>query len=475
MGEPGTTAYAHLQDYMAVIRDPRRFDECLTVEPWQQPHLCLNGPRTGSRSGEAVHAWMLGQLQQIDGLHHVQQHAFAWPRFAPVHYALHVEDGQGGVFTPASYPWHFQGVTGPQGVRGELINLVDGSMLQRALAGSLEGKIAILGALRHIHASEENAERKLAALQRAGAVGAIYALPGPDNDIIAQNYDAALGMQALPTLIVGRQDREQLMAMQGQQATLIVDGQVQVSQSYNTYAFIPGRDNSRMIVIGTPMNAWFQAASERGPGVGALIYLARYFAEQARRVGPPPVTLAFVATGAHETMGFGLERALRCLDAQRVTAYVHLGTGLASRAYREENGVAVETGEPSRRRWIVVSENRALRSLATRAFQRLINAQGVGMVRAGVFNGSESRAPYAMNIPVVGMTGGGWFHHSPRDDETRLSVAYLDDVVVGFRNAIEALLEADPYALALGNLSADVLAALHELPGYGCPAAIEQP
>lgn len=475
MDEPGKTAYAHLQDYMAVVRDPQRFDECLTSDPGRQPHLCLSGARTGSRSGEAVHAWMLGQLQQIEGVQYVQQQSFDWPRFAPAHYALSVEDGQGGVFAPATYPWHFQGVTGAQGVRGRLVNLVDGSLLQRALAGSLDGKIAILGSLRHIHASEENAEQKLAALQRAGAVGAVYALPGPDNDIIAQNYDAALGMQALPTLIVGRQDREQLMAMEGQQATLIVDGSVQASRSYNTYAFIPGRDNSRMIVIGTPMNAWFQAASERGPGVGALIYLARYFAEQARRFGPPPVTLAFVATGAHETMGFGLERALRCLDAQRVTAYVHLGTGLASRGYHEDNGVAVDTGEPSMRRWIVVSENRYLKNLAIEAFERLMSNQGIGTVRAGIFNGSESQAPYAMHIPVVGMTGGGWFHHSPRDDETRLSVEYLDDAVLGFRNTIEALLEADTGALALGNLTADVIAALQKLPGYACPAPIDLP
>lgn len=475
LGEPGKTAYAHLQDYLAVIRDPQRFDECLTQFPLDQPHLCMIGPRTGSLSGAAVHAWMQQQLAGIEGLQRVSQQSFSWPRFVPSHYGLEVSDADGKTFAPASYPWHFQGVTGPQGVSGTLINLLDASWLQRTLAGSLEGKIAIVASLLHLYASEEKADEKLAALAQAGAAGVIYALPGPENDIVAQNYDASLGLGDLPVLVVGKQDRERLMALEGQPARMVLEGAVENSQSYNTYAFIPGQDRTRMIVVGTPLNAWFQAASERGPGVGALLYLARYFAEQAGLNGPPPVTLAFIATGAHETLGYGLERALRCLDPERVSAYVHLGTGLASRGYREDDGVVSATGQPSARRWIVVSENRALKNLALDAFSRAINEQGLETVRAGIFNGSESHVPYAMRIPVVGMTGGGWFHHSPRDDETRLSVDDLDAVVEGFRNTIEALLLASPQTLARGNLTADVLATLNSLPGYGCPAALELP
>ena len=180
LGEPGKTAYAHLQDYLAVIRDPQRFDECLTQYPLDQPHLCMIGPRSGSLSGAAVHAWMQRQLAGIEGLQRVSQHSFSWPRFVPSHYGLKVSGADGQTFAPATYPWHFQGVTGPQGVSGTLVNLVDGSWLQRSLAGSLEGKIAIVASLLHLYASEEKADEKLAALAQAGAAGVIYAMPGPE-------------------------------------------------------------------------------------------------------------------------------------------------------------------------------------------------------------------------------------------------------------------------------------------------------
>lgn len=81
LGEPGPTAYAHLQDYLAVVRDPKRFDECLTDQPMTYPHRCLVGARTGTRSGHAVHQWIYSQLQQIDGLESVTQQDFAWDRF----------------------------------------------------------------------------------------------------------------------------------------------------------------------------------------------------------------------------------------------------------------------------------------------------------------------------------------------------------------------------------------------------------
>ncbi|MEN8719935.1 MAG: hypothetical protein ABF296_06715 [Oceanococcaceae bacterium] len=473
---PGEAAFAHMQDYLAVVRDPARFDECLTPEPLSQPHLCMVGARSGSRSGAEVHQWMEQQLAQIDGLHNVTRQEFPWPRFAPRHYQLSVDDGQGGRFEPASYPWHFQGVTGPGGVTGELVNLGGGTRRERLLAGSLEGKIVILAAFEHLNASEEDAQSELDAIAASGAVGAIYALPGPENDIVAQNYNAAEGLRGLPTLIVGKFDRGRLLALEGQSATLTLEGTVEPSSSSNVFGFIPGRDRSRLVVVGTPMNAWFQAASERGAGVGTLLYLARYFADQATRNGPPPVTLAFVATGAHETLGFGLERALRCLGPERVSAYVHLGSGLASRGYAEDNRTVRATGLPSARRWIVVSENAMLENLADAAFARVMTGQGVSRVRGGIFNHGEAQIPYAMKIPLLAMTGGGLFHHSPRDDETRLSVTYLDPVAQGFRDAIGALMDLDSAALSRANLAANVLADLTgRLPGYGCPSSVAVP
>lgn len=470
---PGDAAYRHLEKYLSVVHNPSNFDECFTLRPDLEPHLCLHGPRTGSLSGRAVHDWMAAELRATVGLEGIQQQTFAWSRFRPEDYGLWVDSPDGSVFEPGVYPWHFQGTTGAVDAQGILVDVGEGTASEQAEAGALDGRIVLMKSTEHLSADEEDAQNELDMAAAAGAIGAIVGLPGPENHLVAQNYDPTQGERALPTVVVGKGDWSRLSEMAGMVARMRVQGSVDFAQSYNEFAFIPGQDRSQMIVIGTPLNAWFQAASERGAGIGAFLYLAKYFAEQAVRHGPPPVTLAFVATGAHETLGFGLERALRCLGPDRIAAYFHLGTGMGSRGYTEENGVLEQTGRAAEQRFLVVSGNPVLRDVIEPAFAEVRSEQGIRMVNAGGYNPGEAKVPHALKIPVVGMSGGGFFHHSSADDATRVGTEYLGPVIEAFRRAIEAVLHSDLELLSQANLLADLSAGT--APGYGCPAPVAIP
>lgn len=477
LGEPGPTAYAHMEDYLDVVLDPANFDECLTTDLDTEWYKCLPGPRTGSGLGHVVHRWAADQLRRIDGLVEIQEQPFGFPIFKPRNYELTVSEVDGSEYRPAVFPWYFQGVTPPEGVTGELVDLGTGSLLDRIAAGDLEGKVIIFTARQVLNAATVGAQQALDRAAEQGAVGAIVAIEGPSNELVAQNYNTFEGLRDLPTVVVGEFDGQRLVELEGQSAHLVVDAEVAPpgpeGYSSNSYAFLPGVSREDLLVIGTPVNGWFTVGSERGPGVGGLIYLARYLADRAAREGPLPYTVVFTFTGAHEVLGFGQERVLQCLGPERVATYVHLGAGLASRGYMERMGEPVPTGLAATQRTLVISENLPLETATLSAFAGVIATQALTVSPGGVFNPGETQAAYALQIPTLGISGAGLFHHSPADTIDKLSIDYLSPVIQGYRDLVDDLLATEPASLRDANGIANALAG--EPIGFQCPGAISRP
>lgn len=477
LGEPGPTAYAHMQAYLDVVLDPANFDECLTSDPVTEWYKCLPGPRTGSGLGHIVHRWAADQFRRIEGLEAIQEQAFGFPIFKPRNYALTVTLDDGSPYEPAVFPWYFQGVTDAQGVTGALVDLGGGSLLDRLRAGDVTGKIVIFTARQVLNAATVGAQQALDWAAEQGAIGAIVAIEGPSNELVAQNYNTFEGLRELPTVVVGEFDGQRLVELAGQTAQLIVDATVAEpgpeGYSSNSYAFLPGQDREHLLVIGTPVNGWFTVGSERGPGVGGLIYLARYLADRAQREGPLPYTVVFSFTGAHEVLGFGQERVLQCLDPSRVASYVHLGAGLASRGYIERAGEPMPTGLPATQRALVISENLVLETAALAAFADVIATQVLTVSPGGVFNPGETQAAYALQIPTLGISGAGLFHHSPSDTIDKLSIDYLAPVIESYRDLVDQLLATDPASIRNANAIADSLAG--DPIGFRCPGPVVIP
>ncbi|WP_154654718.1 hypothetical protein [Solimonas variicoloris] len=467
VGTPDAEAWAAARAYLDVVEHSPKFDECLTSDAAAEPWKCLRGPRSGSTLGKAVAEWLRAQLAATDGLSGVRLQTFAIPGFRPRAYDLRVDTDAGSVAVPA-FPWYYRGTTPAGGVAGAIVDLGDGSVLSQLLAGSLQGKVAYLKISLTLNAEAGQSDDRLQQIQDKGAIAAIVATDAPANLIAAQNYDIRNGSRALPTLIVGKQDGERIAGWAGRTARVTVVADTADGSSQNVVARLPGADPSHVIVVGTPINGWLSVGGERAPGVGILVYLARYFAELARNNGPLPYTIDFAGTGGHEIYAVGVDRYLSCLPAEQIMAYLHLGSGLVYPGYRDGlDGEPQATGKLSVARTLAISENNLLHDAADPAFADPV-LKPYYAFPPSLFIPGENRAPYAKGIPTVGMNGTNPYFHTAADDDTQIAREALGPMAVAFRDTLAALLQTDPDALRRANALAAALGAGGEAPFWEC-------
>ncbi|MGH8444991.1 MAG: hypothetical protein ACREVL_06975, partial [Solimonas sp.] len=368
VGTPDAEAWDAAQAYMDVVNDSPKFNECLTSNAGAEPWKCMRGPRSQSALGKAVADWLRGQFAATPGLTDAHLQPFTVPGFLPRAYDLRI-DTDSGTVPVAAFPWYYRGTTPAAGVSGEIVDLGNGGLLPQLLAGSLQGKVAYLKIKLVLNAESGKAEDQLKQIEDKGAVAAIVATDAPANLIAAQNYDISNGRHNLPTLIVGKEDGERIAALKGRTAHVVVDANTADGTTNNVIARLPGADPTHIIVVGSPINGWLTVGGERAPGVGILVYLARYFADQARKNGPLPYTIDFIGTGGHEIYGVGVDRYLSCLDPAQIMAYIHMGSGLVYPGYRDGAGGEPEaTGKLALGRTLAVSENTVLHGVADGPF-----------------------------------------------------------------------------------------------------------
>ena len=308
-----------------VVADPR-FDECWQGAP-AAPGRCLRGPRSGSGLGDAVHEWIRTELSAIPELTHVQRQPFNFPRYRVRTVGLEADLGD-GVEAVSAFPWFGQGVTPAEGLRAPL------ARVGLPLIGNpdVDGRVALMRFSRQFNADAADTHETLRAAEASGALAAVVTFDAPGNLIAAHNYDIQYPLAEMPTVIVGRQDFNRLAtaASRGEEARLTLTADAVTGVVDNSIALLPGQD-PRLLIIGTPMNTWVGGGGERAPGAAITVALARHLAARARNEGPLPYSVMFVATGGHEVYGYGLERALNCVNPDGVLAYIHLGAGLVSR------------------------------------------------------------------------------------------------------------------------------------------------
>lgn len=446
----------------------------------QEGRWCPPGARSGSPAGEAVHAWMAGELAALPAMRDVQTHPFAIPRFSPRDWGIRVAEG-GGDFRPRSLPWHFTGRTPPDGILAPLVDVGADGLLEPIARPDVAGSIALVEGQRLLNAERPALVDRLASLRDAGAVGAIVHFPeGPANLIVAQNYDSRLGMMGLPTLIVGKKDGQQLRELEGRPVQLTLDAGYHSGQSEdagndsegpaysrNVSAWLPGFDSSRWLVIGTPMNSWLPATAERGPGLAVFLQLARRLNEQVARDGALPYPVYFVATGGHEIFQFGLQRFLSCWDSEAIGAYVHAGAGLISRGHDTDSDgepVATEQGSPTRT--LTISENLVLRNFAKPAFShpalRPLWDFPPSLLRPG-----EARVAWESGIPTVAVAGSNVYHHTMGDDRSQILAAAMQPILDAHATVVDGLLASDLTAIQRAELGSE----LRQAPSAGLPCA----
>lgn len=424
-----------------------------------QAFWTIGDPATGYRRigtpGDAeLRDWLTAQLLAA-GLDEVYHQAFDYQRFIP-----HAASLRAGELAPAVSPRYYSGDTGPGGLTAELVPVGSGSDLE-IQGADLNGKIALIETPVVINFTAPLLERSLALVAQAGAAGAVVAPQAFQNWIMQQNAEERSGLCDLPTLYVGKQDGQALRAQAGRQATLLLDAEVRPAQSANVVGILHGRSSDPdedIVVIGTPTTGWFHTATERGPGIGALISFARLYAQNR-----PQKTIIFFGYAGHEVGAIGMQHMVQQLVDDgllpRISAYVHLGASLAARDYVELAGQVIESGLVEENRSLTVSENPVLEAISA----SFLGALPIATLPPAVLNPGGQRYPYAAGIPMIGVSGAHVHYHTPGDLPHTTSAALLNPIIQAFRQTIDSLLVTDGALIRAANGLAAALASPVEL------------
>lgn len=416
------------------------------------------GPRTGTAGGTAAHRWFGDRLADLGLTPRIQR--FDVPVFRTRKASLTV-----GAMKPNVFPLHYSGATPKQGVTAPLVDVGAGTAAEFA-AADVAGKIAVIhspmGAAR-----PQTLDSGVTGATAGGALALVAAIDGPGNLIPPPNthYQAAPG--PLPVLLLGWEDGEALRGQDGATATLVLDAEVVTRTTDNVYAVVRGTGPG-VIVMGTPLNGWFNVASERGSGIAVLLEAARRTVAR----GAPAQTVIFAGFGGHEIEGGGLARFFECFADGEVTAYLHLGATVAGRTFVETpNGVtAFDVNEP--RRAIYVSENPLLLGLVAQAFGPQFTGQAIRPSPGGVGNPGEQADAYALRIPNAAISGNSLYFHTTGDTpETRS--ALLRPMSNAYDQLLQSLLATDPATVRSANAVADQRAEPPAEP-YACPSELRR-
>lgn len=282
--------------------------------------------RTGSLNGSLVAHWLRDELA-CAGLAASYQ---GWPfrRFAERQCAL-VVDGREIECMPLWFP------------AAASLGGVD-----IAAPGDTAGKVAV------------KAVRGYAMDQLAGSSGIDAAIAAGAAAVIAVNtvHQSLTSINAddqtaetpfpLPVVVAGGKDAGFLAGASRVDRLAVLGRDIAEARAANVVGELPGQDESRVIVVSTPMNGWFVNGGERGPGLALFLGLARWAARE--RPGP---RFVFVATAGHEIASLGNHRFLDELAPaigvapENVAAWIHLGASIATWRYEEQgDGIFAANG-----------------------------------------------------------------------------------------------------------------------------------
>ena len=310
----------------------------------------------------------------------------------------------------AGVPLFDGGLTGPEGVSGELGALGSGSSIG----------VTELGA-------EPMARYRDA--RRAGRHDAIVAVTptGPGVALMnAVHFSEPFGP---PVLQVGSEARPHLeeQARRGSDARVVVSASRQPAETFNVTAAIPGRDPALApVVVMTPRSGWWHCAGERGGGIACWLEVMRAVAGSG-----PARDVLFVSTTGHEIGLLGIEAYLKGRPAVLTGArlWVHFGANI---------GATPHVGP------LYAATDDTLREVARKA---LGEAGAVAAAPSDAMVGAESSLIAARGARCVAMVGGPYdlFHREADRWPASIDPENIARCANGFaRIAIDAASERSP-------------------------------
>lgn len=265
---------------------------------------------------------------------------------------------------------------------------------------------------------------------KAGALAVVAITEGATGEVIALNSPEDAAPWPVPVLLVGARDQQSVLeaARSGADVTFLLDGRDDpAAEARNVVGRLAGEKG--LIVISTPQSGWFRCAGERGPGIALFLALARW---ASRRQTKP--SYLFVSTSAHELGGQGMKHFQDKLapPAATVTAWLHLGAGIATYLWEETATGLRKLRQADSRRYLMCSadlESMLATTFAGHAGLTPVVGRPVGEMEFIIKRGYSS----------FGIAAGHRFHHTPADSPEMTDSSLLEPVAQSIVRTLETI------------------------------------
>ena len=399
-------------------------DQQATVAADLEKYIGFGIKRAGGPGDNACGEWLAGELAALG--FKIERQDVSVPWFEPERCEL-----VSGATNATVWPQPIVVQTGAQGVTGPLVR-IDAN---RQVDGSLAGAIALIDLpyARWSTAMVKPVREPVNAAFAAGAKAVIVITNGPTGKIIALNADGREPMFAGPVGLLAPEDAKPFLgaAMRKEAATLTVTGQGGRRPAFNFVARID-RGKKQWLAVSTPRSGWYSCAGERGPGVAAWLWLARWASKAVTSHN-----LAFVCNTGHEYENLGAAEALKATapPPPDTRFWLHLGANVASRDWHDLTGQPLPGVDTQR----FLSVSPALLSLARAMFEGQAGLEAP--YTTDKLNAGELIEIVAAGYPnVAGVFGLHRHHHVASDDARCVSAPLVASTAAAFQRLVEKVL-----------------------------------
>jgi len=384
-------------------------------------YIGFGSKNAGGPGDNACGEWLAGELAGLG--FEIERQDVSTPWFEPERCEL-----VSGAATAKIWPQPIVVQTGAGGVTGPLVR-IDAN---RQVSGSLAGAIALID-LPHARWSTAMVKpfrEPVTAAFAAGAKAVVAITNGPTGKIIALNADGREPMFAGPVALLAPEDAKPFLgaAMRGEAATLTVTGKAGRRPAFNFIGRID-RGKKKWLAVSTPRSGWYGCAGERGPGIAAWLWMARWASKSVLSHD-----LAFVCNTGHEYENLGAAEALKATAPPPADTHfwLHLGANVASRDWHDLTGQPLPSVDTQR----FLSVSPALVPLARAVFEGHAGLEApytTDMLNAGEL--IEIVAAGYKN--VAGVFGLHRYHHVAGDDARCVHAPLVASTAAAFQQLIE--------------------------------------
>lgn len=391
-------------------------------------YIDLGSKQAGGDGDNACGAWLQAEVERLGFA--VERQALSVPFFEPCRCELVCGDARA-----ASWPQPIVMTTGSDGVSGRLVRVDAAGRSDAPLAGAIA--LIDLPYGRWSTAVAKPVQRPVLAAFAAGAVAAVILTNGPTRKIIALNADGRKPMFPGPVALLAPADADAFFAasMRGERATLYQTGRGGHRPAFNFIARLD-RGRKRWLAISTPRSGWYGCAGERGGGIAAWLWLARWASAAVN-----DYNLAFVCNTGHEYEYLGADQSIEAIAPKPSETFfwLHLGANLASRDWHDATGTMFLLPGVDSQRYLAVSPSLLPAARSAFAGQPGLEAPySRDVLSAGELD-SITAAGYASAAGVFGLHR---FHHVADDDERCVSASQVAVTAAAFQKMVETIIAA---------------------------------